>query len=434
MRWKRTGWLWRAVVAAMGIVLLIGPQGCGRVPRNISDNTDEQEKAVVSTESAGEIFSEKEDETVEEVFSQEEQGYNLPIADSEREEAEGDCRKALDRIADIYHQAQKGEALNAALDDDTVLCLQDKVGETGSPTAAMLLYADMINYEAADAFLQECVEGKSSSLVMYEVYPDGAIGRLKYNYDGTDMYLLSARAKWKDTEWSGVTYMSYTRIKRWKYTDKGWFCYELCVPEPPEVTEIVDGGNLIRIKPMTEECRELSKKYVQILGYQGNNLLCSDWDADHMEELDYNGLYEYFYEMAFQRPFEGEAYPDGIPQKEFEDLMMTYLPVTAKQLRRYATYNKEEKAYDWAALGCFNYAPSYFGTSMPEVVGCKTNGDGTVTLTVEAVCDMVIYDDAVITHDLTVQIGDDGSFRYMGNKLRNDGALYIPEYQYRLHS
>ena len=43
---------------------------------------------------------------------------------------------------------------------------------------------------------------------------------------------------------------------------------------------------------MTKEQREMSEKCVQGLGYQGNNLLCSNWDADHMEKLDYNGMYE----------------------------------------------------------------------------------------------------------------------------------------------
>ena len=47
---------------------------------------------------------------------------------------------------------------------------------------------------------------------------------------------------------------------------------------------------------------------------------------------------------------------------------------------------------------------------MPEVVGIKENDDGTVTLTVEAVCDMVICNDAVITHELTVRFAEDGSF------------------------
>lgn len=47
---------------------------------------------------------------------------------------------------------------------------------------------------------------------------------------------------------------------------------------------------------------------------------------------------------------------------------------------------------------------------MPEVVEVRENPDGTVTLTVNAVCDMVICDDALITHDLTVKFKEDGSF------------------------
>ena len=46
--------------------------------------------------------------------------------------------------------------------------------------------------------------------------------------------------------------------------------------------------------------------------------------------------------------------------------------------------------YAWAPLGCGNYAPNFFGTSVPEVVEVRENPDGTVTLTVNAVCDMVI--------------------------------------------
>ena len=28
-----------------------------------------------------------------------------------------------------------------------------------------------------------------------------------------------------------IVYVSYTRIEEWKYTEKGWFGYTLCVPE-----------------------------------------------------------------------------------------------------------------------------------------------------------------------------------------------------------
>ena len=115
-----------------------------------------------------------------------------------------------------------------------------------------------------------------------------------------------------------------------------------------------------------------------------------------------------------------------------ESLIMEYLPVTKEQIREYAVFDEENQTYLWARLGCFNYAPTFFGTSLPEVVDIKENQDGTVTLTVEAVCDMVICDDAVITHELTVRFAEDGSFQYLGNKILNDGIMQIPDYQYRI--
>lgn len=230
----------------------------------------------------------------------------------------------------------------------------------------------------------------------------------------------------------GLSYISYARIKEWKYTDKGWFCYELCVPEPPEVTEIVDGSCLVRIKPLSKEQREMSERCVQGLGYQGNNLLCSNWDTDHMEKLDYNGIYEYLYAMKHQKAFDAEDYPNGIPKEEFESLIMEYLPVTAEQIQEYAVFDEKNQTYVWVRLGCLNYAPTFFGTSLPEVIDIKENEDGTVTLTVDAVCDMVICDDAVITHELTVKFADDGSFQYLGNKILDDGIKEIPAYQYRI--
>ena len=95
-------------------------------------------------------------------------------------------------------------------------------------------------------------------------------------------------------------------------------------------------------------------------------------------------------------------------------------------------FDEEAKMYAWAPLGCGNYAPNFFGTSVPEVVEVRENPDGTVTLTVNAVCDMVICDDALITHDLTVKFKEDGSFQYLGNEIRKEDRNNVPEYQYRV--
>ena len=361
-----------------------------------------------------------------------EKGYDLPIAVRQREEAEEDCKEMMWLISELYKNADKGCASNVVIADKVIEQMVEKLKAIGCPVTIMEIYSNMENHEKLEEFLNASLAGNSGSAIVYKIHSDGGIGRYKYSYDGKDMYVLYAKAAWSDDDKPVITYISYTRIKEWRFTDKGYFCYELCVPEYPEVTEIVDGSCMVRVKPITEENREMSEKCVLGLAYQGNNLLCSDWDADHMENLDYNGMYEYLYAMKYQEQFPSEDYADGIPKDEFERLIMEYLPVTAEEIQNYAAFDKEKQTYAWARLGCFNYAPTYFGTSFPEVTDIRENKDGTVTFTVDAVCSMILCDDAVITHELTVRFSEDGGFQYLGNKVLDDGISNIPEYQYRI--
>ena len=397
---------------------------CGKEDSNAGGSLGEDTEKGFSTE--------KTKSSEEEAVEQWRKGYGLPVDEHEEKRAVNDCRAMMDHIYDIYKEADKGTASNVVLSDEIVVELQKTLIETGYPVTTLVPYSNMVNYKSVDYFLKDCTAGKRGSVVIYKIYYDGGIGRMKFIFDGSEMYVVSARSVWFENGKSGMSYISYTRIKEWKYTEKGWFCYELCVPEPPEVTEIVDGSCMIRIKPMTEEHREMSEKCVRGLGYQGNNILCSNWDYKHMGELDLNGMYEYLYAMKYQEVLNSDDYPNGIPKKEFESLIMEYLPITTEQIQEYAAFDEENQTYLWAKLGCFNYAPTFFGTSLPEVVDIKENEDGTVTLVVDAVCDMVICDDALITHELTVRFAQEGSFQYLGNKILNDGMNRMPDYQYRI--
>ena len=361
-----------------------------------------------------------------------EKGYDLPIDARQWEEAEEDCKEMMGLISELYKNADKGCASNVVIADEVIDQMVEKLKATGCPVTITEIYSNMENHKKLEDFLNDSLAGNSGSAIVYEIHSDGGIGRYKYSYDGKDMYVLSAKAAWSDDDKPVMTYISYTRIKEWRFTDKGYFCYELCVPEYPEVTEIVDGSCMVRVKPITEENREMSEKYVLGLAYQGNNLLCSDWDADHMENLDYNGMYEYLYAMKYQEQFPSENYPNGIPKGEFERLIMEYFPITTEKIQSYAAFDEQKQTYVWERLGCFNYAPTYFGTSFLEVTDIRENKDGTVTLTVDAVCSMILCDDAVITHELTVRCAEDGSFQYLGNKILDDGISNIPEYQYRI--
>lgn len=372
--------------------------------------------------------------TKEDVISEEdlEKGYDLPVSAQENEEATRDSMQIMSGLEHIYRNADKGDSLNVVLDNKSICKMIKKIKQQGYSVTVSEDYSNMENYKRFSSFLAKAQEKQKGSGVIYEVHSEGSIGREKFIYDGKEMFLLASNASWDDNGKPIITFVSYTRIKKWRYSRKGWFCYELCVPEYPEVTEMVDGSCLIRIKPMSDNKRKLSRKCVRGLAYQGNNILCSNWDQEHMQKIDYNGLYEYLYAMKYKKKFNGKKYPSGIPKDQFEQLIMEYLPVSREEIEKYASYNEKKKTYDWMRLGCFNYAPNFFGTSIPEVTKIKHNSNGTVTLTVDAVCEMVLCNEAVITHELTVKFNKDGSFRYLGNKILNGGIKKIPEYQYRI--
>ena len=372
--------------------------------------------------------------TKEDVISEEdlEKGYDLPVSAQENEEATRDSMQIMSGLEHIYRNADKGDSLNVVLDNKSICKMIKKIKQQGYSVTVSEDYSNMENYKRFSSFLAKAQKKQKGSGVIYEVHSEGSIGREKFIYDGKEMFLLASNASWDDNGKPIITFVSYTRIKKWRYSRKGWFCYELCVPEYPEVTEMVDGSCLIRIKPMSDNKRKLSRKCVRGLAYQGNNILCSNWDQEHMQKIDYNGLYEYLYAMKYNKKFNEKKYPSGIPKDQFEQLIMEYLPVSREDIEKYASYNEKKKTYDWMRLGCFNYAPNFFGTSIPEVTKIKHNSNGTVTLTVDAVCEMVLCNEAVITHELTVKFNKDGSFRYLGNKILNGGIKKIPEYQYRI--
>lgn len=98
-----------------------------------------------------------------------EKGYDLPLEEAEQEEAATECKEMMKKIQGIYKLADKGEASNVVLQDETMLEMQKAVIETGCPVSVTIAYSDMGNYEKADQFLTDCKKGKSGSVVIYDV-------------------------------------------------------------------------------------------------------------------------------------------------------------------------------------------------------------------------------------------------------------------------
>lgn len=389
---------------------------------------DEEMETGESIDSSLGEYQDSDEESTDTVY---EKGYDLPIEEVLQTEAEEDCLEKMEMIRNMYASAEKGEGVNVYIEDETAEQMMDVLKETGQPVTANRAYMNMRNYEKIEQFLQDCEQGTTGTMILYEIHSAGGVGRKQFRYDGTDMYVLDTIAVWNSKDEPVISYTSFDRIKEWEYTQKGWFSYEYCVKEPPEVTEIIIGEVLVRVKPQPDEYNEIGKKYLYPIGYQGNNLFTTSWDDSQIENIDFTGLYEYLYGIEYATLFPVDNYTEGIPKQEFESILTKYLPVTAKQLLSHSEFQEAPQTYCWRDLNCGNYDPGLFGTAFPEIVDMQENADGTVTFLIDAVCEMM-GDDAVMQHQLTVNFLEDGSIRYLKNEVLPEGIENIPKYQYRL--
>lgn len=407
------------LLVCITIILFIA----GMILSSCRTQKNQEEYPAISNESINDLN----DATDKEIIRK---GYDLPISDEDREISENYCLAVMESIKQTYKDSIKGDTLNKVISKEAEAEMLDILAKSNCPVRSSVACSKMYNYEIMESFIKMVQNGEKAEVVVYELYSEGGIAREKFIFDGKDMYFQYTNAVWNDKEEASITSTSYTRIKEWNYTSKGWLCYELCVPEPPEVTEAVNGNAMMRVKPIKKEYEKIIEKYLLPIGYQGNNLFCSEWDSEHMENLDYSGLFEYLYFMKYGQRMNQEKYADGISKEEFESVITEYLPVSDELLENCDVYDSGKRIYAWEKLGCMNYAPNAFGTSAPEITDMKENENGTTTITVDAVCEM-LGNDAVFTHELTVRFLDDGGIQYLGNHVIDDGLEKIPAYQYR---
>ena len=173
-------------------------------------------------------------------YAVQERGYDLPVDEVVKEEAIEDCKNVMNQMKVIYQKADKGTSSNIVVSETVMEEMQEVLKEKNVPVITSAPYSNMANYSKMEEFLFRAEQDLTGDIVLYRINRDGGIERLKFNYDGTDMYLLAVKAVWGMNDNPSIVYVSYTRIEEWKYTEKGWFGYTLCVPKYPEVSEAVE--------------------------------------------------------------------------------------------------------------------------------------------------------------------------------------------------
>ena len=396
--------------------------GCGGDGRGITVPGGEPEERMEQAE-AGERAGE-----TGETEAGQGRGYELPVEEADKEEAREGCAGMFELAAQVCPEIRQEEP---ELSEEEAEAAVSAMGASGAPIAGPDVYRGMENSKSMERFLEACEDGVRGEITEYELYDDGRIGRKEFVFDGEEMYLFAV-SSYLDGERAVLGDVSYSKVRSWNYTEKGWFFYELCAPEYPEVTEPVYSSAMVRVKPLEEEYAEITERYLKPVAYNGNNLFWTDWDEAHMEELDYNGLFEYLYEARYDDAFDRTRYAEGIPEEEFEELMTSCLPVSREELRKYAAYDAETGMYEWIKLGVGNRTLGAIVSSVPEVTAIEKNSDGTITLSVDAVCESMA-DDALLTHRLTIRTDGEGKVRYLSNEVEEGVRKEsLPEYIYRI--
>lgn len=282
--------------------------------------------------------------------------------------------------------------------------IYDAVDILGS--SGLICFADdtnMYNYQLFQSFYRNYTDGGGRDYIcVYRVNRDASVTEMTFVYDDSRIQMIFNTAKFENHDWKFIA-TGIRDLKDMKLTQKGYFIYTY--------SNIIAHGGLkeyFRVSPLTDECRELTRKYVYGLSYVNYNMLVIDWDESNASDILVPCMFDDIYRL-----YTGENLkPDGgwIDADKYESVMLSMFPVTVTELRDNCDYNSEKNSYRYQVILGKQYPP--FG----EVVDYIYNDDGTVSLIVDAVwADK--GSDIAFRNTLTVKPEEDGTFKYMSNHI-----------------
>lgn len=269
----------------------------------------------------------------------------------------------------------------------------------------------MENYQKVEEFYSVYLSGGDAMVTVFDVRKDGNVGALTFIHRNGKIQTYYVTVGWQEDGIPEIKGSGCSDLETIRLTEKGYLIYEH--------KEVIAHGNLqeyYRVKPLSDECRELTKKYIYGLSFVNYNMLVTNWDAGNVEDILMPCMFEDIY-----RVYTGELLkPEKgmIPAEVYERVMTTCFPVSVEQLREYCGYQADIDAYEYEMIFPRQFPP--FG----EVVDYTRNNDGTLTLYVDGV--WPDYDsDYAFTNRIVVQPFADGTFRYLSNFIEQK-ELVIP--------
>ena len=331
---------------------------------------------------------------------------------------------AADCYQTIYASAQKGKGMNPVLDKREIHRIVQRLGTCGYSAACMENDCDMQNGRTVEKALRKAEKGGKTSAVFFCITRSGGIHRYELKPKGKKAEFTDAYLDWDKQGNPAVSYVKTEKVSSFRMTEKGWLIWETIHTENEEM----DTHSMIRIRPLSKEYRRFCRRYIEPVGYRGNNLFLTDWDEKQPGKLYMNDLYEYLYRIETGRYFDGDNGTKGILSEEFELLLQKYLPFSKRQIRALADRGEDGTRYLWEPLRCGNLIPQ--SMPVPEVIRAEYKKDGRIILTVDAVLKQK-GTDCLFRHKVTLKKSEDGRVRYIKNQIRSSDKERVLDYQKR---
>ena len=358
------------------------------------------------------------DETPEvsdiEITQQDSEVYSFDKKDSASTE------RIAEILSDIYEEAVDTNTLGSL---DMMRRMVARLNENGYVAVDSGNRVDMAHAEQALAFCRSVDEKEMDELTIIVVMEMG-IRKFDLKTEGGSVNIVRGYCQYdQNGSLQNRSTVSYP-ADFWQYTEEGYLIFEgsyfsdesyiLTLSDTPEHT-------MLRILPLDEKCREYNRKYILPVGYEQNNLFLCNWSEDDFGDLDFYDLFDRFYPMMHSQPVPymadenlgvGAVYQ--VPEGLFEKVIRAYFNMDRETLRSKTTYISELAAYEYRPRGF--YEVEYPDIAYPEVVSYTENGDGTVTLYINAV-----YPNGNMSkefsHTTVIRPLSEDSFQYVSNEI-----------------
>ena len=309
--------------------------------------------------------------------------YPYPVVAVDIEEMGGD-RTAVFKTSEPISDTDVAEIHNAFYGTDLEFEIEKELGIT---------WVESINYEDGSVITPEMARkeqllyASTDKYGIYQLKPNPELDSLRF--EGTE-----------SLKRMGITKDNFDAIKPENYT----LLY-----------------TALRVQPLDETYRELSRKYLLPISFEQNNMFIVDWSEEDFGDLNFYDMYDILYPKVNGQyvPYVADdnlsvSAVYRIPKEEFESVIMKYFNIDSETLQSKTVYDSEDSTYEYKPRGFEEVEyPEY---PYSEVIGYTENSDGTITLTANVVFPYS-GNSKVYAHEVVVRPLEDGGVQYVSNRI-----------------